>query len=150
MLDKKFLKFGTAGVVNTGVDWGLYFLCSNVLLSGDITAKIIGAIGGVTSAFMLSALWVFGESFSLQYLAHQSFAHRMRFVGSKYLQTVAVYSVGMLINVLVFTSCMRLGLMELLSLACATGFSFIINFFLSKKFVFQAKPAERTHMNNTI
>ena len=141
LLDKKILKFGTAGVVNTGVDWGLYFLCANVLQSGDITAKVIGAIGGVTSAFILNALWVFGESFSTQYKVHNTVARRAQFVGTKYLQTIAVYSVGMLINVLIFTGCRKLGFHEIISLAIATAFSFIINFALSRKLVFRATPS---------
>jgi putative flippase GtrA len=57
-------------------------------------------------------------------------------VGAKYLQSVMIYSLGLCVNVAVFSTVLRQGTIELVALLSATACSFMINFLLSKRFVF--------------
>jgi putative flippase GtrA len=52
----KLIKFGTAGIFNTGVDWGLYFLLTHAIHWGVTASKLTGSLGGISSAFLLNAL----------------------------------------------------------------------------------------------
>lgn len=139
-VNKKILMFATAGVVNTGIDWFVFFLMANLynFNNGEIFAKFTGAVGGISSAFILNALWVFRESFSLQLKNQTGFKSKTMFLMVKYLQTISVYFVGMLVNVVIFTLCLNLGTVEILSLAFAAACSFLVNFLLSKKYVFNS------------
>ncbi len=134
----KLLRFGTAGIINTGVDWGLYFLMANAIHYGGTAAKLIGSAGGISSAFLFNALWVFGESFRVRYNGFNSSMHKVHFVCAKYLQTIAVYSLGMFVNVTVFNASINRGIGEIPALFIATACSFMINFLLSKNIVFNA------------
>lgn len=58
---------------------------------------------------------------------------------------IVAYSTGMFVNVTVFTLCQYMSIPELFSLLVATGFSFIINFFLSNKYVFDSKSTQKKY-----
>jgi putative flippase GtrA len=136
-LFSKFLKFSLAGVINTTVDWGLYFGVVYILVPGnEVFAKLIGALGGVTTAFALNAGWVFAATFILQCSQYVTIRQKLRFVGIKYLQTVAVYAVGMVLNVAVFAAARYFKTPELASLFLATACSFVVNFTLLNRLIF--------------
>lgn len=133
---KKIIKFGIAGLINTGIDWAFYFLFSKLLGQSEMNAKLIGAVGGVTSAYVLNALWVFREDYVYQFSKQGSRRQKLKFIWSRYFKMVAAYSVGLLVNVAAFTLCIKLVFPEFISLIVATLLSFNINFLLSKKYVF--------------
>jgi putative flippase GtrA len=135
----QFLKFGIAGIFNTAVDWSTYFLFSKVFHYNEILAKIGGVFIGVLSAFILNSFWVFYDSFKIKLHLHILLSTKFRFLLFKFFQFVIVYSVGMLINVLAFSLIYKITENELLSLSFATACSFLINFLLSKKYVFHYK-----------
>ncbi|NDK55267.1 GtrA family protein [Pontibacter fetidus] len=133
----KILKFGLAGVINTAVDWALYFAMVHTLLPGnEAIAKLAGSVGGVTSAFALNAGWVFAAAFAMQCNQYQTTFGKLRFIGAKYMQTVLVYTAGMLLNLVVFTAARYVATPELVALLLATACSFIVNFALLNRFVF--------------
>lgn len=135
--NRQFIMFCIAGLVNTSVDWSIYFIISNAIK--DITPfipKTIGAIFGITSAFILSSCWVFKDNFLPRLGIRVRLINKCVFIMACYLKFLASYAAGMIINVTTFTLLYNFGLYEILSLITATFFSLIFNFTASKKFVF--------------
>jgi putative flippase GtrA len=131
----QFLKFGIAGIFNTAVDWGTYFLFLKVFYHNEIVAKVAGVFIGIISAFILNSFWVFHDSFKKKLQLGGLLSNKFRFILFNFFKFLIVYSMGMLINVLTF-SFTYITEKELLSLSFATACSFLINFLLSKKYVF--------------
>lgn len=56
---KKFIKFGTVGVLNTGVDWGVFFLFSNVFMASVYVSQIFAYVIATTNSYILNRAWTF-------------------------------------------------------------------------------------------
>ena len=140
LLDIPLFKFGLAGVVNTLVDFSVYWLFVFALVhpQEELVAKTIGAIAGISSAFVLNSFWVFRQNFMPGLGKRSGLRRKASYIGVSFGKMFLTYSFGMVLNVLVFTLLRERGLWELASLLGATAASMVFNYFFSKKFVFTA------------
>ena len=140
-VDRGLVRFAAAGLINTGVDWMAYYVLSRTAFGAGWEAKTIGIFCGILSAFVLNSVWVFRASFQQNYSALETPAQKRSFVFYTFGKMLAAYGFGMGVNLLVFMLAMRTGTPELIALGLATGCSLLVNFFISKKFVFRATTA---------
>jgi len=121
------IKFGLVGVINTGVDAGIYFMLTRWFGMGDIQilAKTLSFSAGVINSYFWNARWTFAV------------ANKRR---GQFGIFVLVNTAALAIN----AGSMQLGLEildigELFSLLLATAAAFSWSFVLSKTVVFRHK-----------
>lgn len=129
---KQALKFGAVGVINTLLDAGVYVTLTRVIPVFSehlVTAKLFSFLVGTVSSFMFNRSWTFSVRTPLT----------LREIGRFY----ATVSVSLVANVsTMYTLVHTLHVYDLAALVIATGVTFLINFTLSKTWVFkQSKPA---------
>jgi len=119
------IKFGLVGVINTGVDAGIYFMLTRWFGMGDIPvlAKMLSFSAGVINSYFWNERWTFAA------------ANKRR---GQFGIFVLVNTAALAIN----AGSMKLGLEtlaigELFSLLLATAAAFSWNFVLSKTVVFR-------------
>jgi len=118
-------KFGLVGVLNTALDWGVYFLLTRLAGMGELEtlAKAISYGVGVFNSYFWNRRWTFRSRAG---------------AGQTLLPFILVNLVGTGINsgVMALTTGL-LGLPELLGLVLATGAALAWNFAASKFLVFR-------------
>jgi putative flippase GtrA len=142
LLDSAIIKFGLAGVVNTLADYCAYFFVAYYIFDGDEPniAKGVGAAIGITSAFILNSLWVFRQNFMSEYVLRNTFSGRSRYVATSYGKMLLTYSIGMALNILIFSNLYQSGKFpEIVCLIAATAVSMVFNFIFTKKLVYATK-----------
>lgn len=132
-LNLAFLRFVAAGTVNTGVDWSTFYLLTGVGGLNQTAAKSISVFLGMTSAYILNALWVFRSDFMARLSVQEGKRRRIVLVATTYVQTLLAYALGMALNVGTFAAVRALGLIDLGSLAAATAVSFLFNYLFSRR-----------------
>ena len=122
------VKFGAVGILNTGIDLGLYFVLTRWLGLGamPILAKAISYSAGILNSFLWNKYWTF-----------QSRAG----IWSTLIPFILTNLVGLGIN----TGILQLGLKflrlpELVALGLATLTTLFWNFVISKFVIFKEKP----------
>jgi putative flippase GtrA len=120
------VKFIIIGVLNTGVDLGLYILLTRLLFeAGEMTVLVKGISysAGVVNSYLWNRSWTF-----------QSEDRSWK----TFLPFVLVNLIGLGINAgTLWLGMHTAGLSEFLALILATGATFIWNFFISKFVVFR-------------
>lgn len=124
-MSKEFVKFLIAGVINTAVDWIIYYILAHVIKIPTTIAKTFGAIAGIICAYILNNLVFLGK------IDGTFISHIKRFSAF-----FCAYSIGMFANISMFTIANKYTSIEIISLVLGTGISTIINYFLLKKIVF--------------
>jgi dolichyl-phosphate beta-glucosyltransferase len=128
----ELLKFMTVGVVNTLVDASVYVALTRVIAvyaGQPVTAKLFAFLTATVSSLMLNRYWTFKVHTPIT----------LREIGKFYVSV----SLGLLVNVSVMYAFVHLlGIYDLVALVLTTGFTFVVNFMLSKLWVF--KPQQRT------
>lgn len=132
-LNLAFLRFVGAGIVNTGVDWSTFYALAGAGHLNQTAAKSISVFLGMTSAYILNALWVFRPSFMARFALQEGRRRRLALVAATYVQTLLAYALGMALNVGTFAAVRALGFFDLGSLAAATAVSFLFNYLFSRK-----------------
>jgi putative flippase GtrA len=120
------IRFGAVGLVNTSVDALLYLLLTRgSLLFGEhlLAAKFFSYLAGTISSLFLNRTWTCGVKEKL------TLAEVARFY--------AMTSFSLVTNVVLMHAFLSLGLYDVLALAAATAFTFLVNFVLSKFWVFK-------------
>jgi putative flippase GtrA len=119
------IKFGAVGVLNTGVDLGLYFVLTRWLGLGSVPvlAKSISYSAGILNSFIWNKTWTFrSKAGTLVTL----------------IPFVITNLIGLGINTGTLELCLKvLHLPELAGLAVATGSTLAWNFLISKFIVFK-------------
>ena len=144
---RKFIRFSLVGVINTAVDWLVFFLLvSNYPLfsSAEVLAKSASFAVAVIVSFVLNSLWTFRDEVS-----------RGRELGSGFFDSArlgrffATSLVGLGVNTLFFSLALQ-ALSSLpdfqsriLSLAAATAASLVWNFVVNLKWTFKAGKSSR-------
>lgn len=127
----QFAKFAVIGVVNTLIDFAIYYILTRVVLifGGNVyIANTIGFIAGATFSYFANRTW----TFSVQNKAGVTEA-------AKFYGTAAS---GYAINMLVFYfSISFLGIFDLVAKVIATLVAIFWNFFVTKFFVFGSKKS---------
>jgi len=120
------IKFLIVGVLNTGVDFGLYFLLTRLLFSAtdaNVFAKGISYSAGVVNSYLWNRSWTFQSG-------DRSWKTFFPFV--------LVNLIGLGINAgTLWLGLHGIGLSEFLALILATGATLIGNFTISKFVVFR-------------
>jgi len=119
------VKFSFVGVLNTAVDWGVYFILTRWagMATLPVVAKSISYSAGILNSFFWNRTWTFRSKAQ---------------IWTTLLPFVAVNLVGLAINTGVYELCLNiLGLHELIALGTATVITLAWNFVLSKLVVFR-------------
>ena len=125
------VKFGAVGVLNTGIDLGLYFVLTRWLGLGalPILAKSISYSAGILNSFLWNKFWTF-----------QSRAGTW----ATLIPFILTNLVGLGINTGMLQVCLKtLHLPELVALSLATVSTLIWNFLISKFLIFKEPSYKR-------
>jgi glycosyltransferase involved in cell wall biosynthesis len=130
---KQALKFGVVGVINTLLDATVYFLLTRAVPyfpEHVVTAKLLSFLVGTVSSFALNRTWTFGM--------------RSRVNTGEIVRFYATVSASLFANVsAMYVFVHVLHLHDLTALVLSTVFSFLINFTLSKTWVFKKQSYEQ-------
>ena len=119
----KFLKFGTVGCSGMIIDFGITYLCKEVLKINKYISNGLGFILAATSNYFLNRLWTF-ESHNEN-------------IGTQYVQFMIVSAIGLVINSLtLYLLNDKLKWNFYLSKVLAIGITTIWNFFANLLFTF--------------
>ena len=119
----RFLKFGVVGLSGTVIDFGVTYLCKDILKIKKLVANAIGFTLAATSNYILNRIWTW-QSTSTQ-------------VGVEYLKFFGVSLVGLGINTLtIWLLNDKLKWNFWFSKVCATGIVMLWNFFANNFFTF--------------
>lgn len=124
------LRFGAVGVVNTLVDAAVYFLLTRggLFATALVTAKAFSFVAATLSSFFLNRRFTFRVEGPVR------LAEVARFYAS--------VSVGFVVNIFsMYVFVHVLGIYDLLALVLTTGLTFLINFMLTKAWVFDNERA---------
>ena len=119
------IKFGAVGVLNTGVDLGLYFVLTRWLGLGGmpVLAKSISYSAGILNSFIWNKTWTF---------------HSKAGILVTLIPFVITNLIGLGINTGTLDLCLKVfHLPELVGLGLATGSTLAWNFLISKFIVFK-------------
>ncbi len=120
-LSQGFIRFGLVGVINTGVDLGVFSLLYRVADLDPLLANGIAFFLAVTNSYVLNHHWTFRQSNSISFSAYTRFV--VLNIGGLLIGTLAILMLG---------EFMALEFAKLI----ATVVTFIWNFITSKLFVF--------------
>ncbi|HPH97736.1 MAG TPA: GtrA family protein [Anaerolineaceae bacterium] len=131
-LFKQAVKFGAVGVLNTALDWMIYFALTHWIgffTAMPVAAKAISYSVGVLNSFFINRAWTFRS---------QAGAAR----------ALPLFAAANLLGLLINTGTLHLTmnelhLPELVALVLATGASLGWNFTASKWLVFRARPQKK-------
>jgi len=140
----QFVKFALVGIVNTGVDWIVFFLLTLSPFFGSLEwlAKTISFVVASTNSFIMNSFWTFKKEFKggLEEAGEQKTAKGT----SYYVKFMLVSLVGWGLNTLIFYVC-RYKIFENLpqrrsqfvSLFFASGIVVVWNFLANKLWTYK-------------
>jgi len=125
----QFVKFGLVGVLNTGVDWLVFFLLTSSFLSEKETvAKAIAFIAAMVNSYILNSIWTFRKEYK-ESVGNQGI-NKATLIFGKF---AVVSVVGWGLNTYVFDYVrFELDQSKLIALICASGAAIVWNFFINK------------------
>jgi len=122
---KQFRKFSTVGLVNTVIDFGVFFVFNDVFGVGFIIAHILAFFAALGNSFFLNAIWTF-QSLKRDQLRRQMTVFALvGFVGLV-LSTITIYAVQFYAHLYI-------------AKLCAMFVSMLWNYIGSYLFVFKKK-----------
>ena len=118
------IKFGVVGVLNTAIDFGLYYLLSRyVFTSQYVLCKMISYFGGTLNSYLFNKYWTFK---SKEKISKEAVSFLIINVSSWVINSGAMYV------------CVHyLELHDMLSFFIATFLSFMFNFWFQKMITFK-------------
>ncbi len=136
----QFVKFAFVGIINTGVDWLVFFLLIRLVpffAEFSPLAKAISFVLAAINSFVMNSAWTFSNEFKSGFSKNDS---QKISKGSVYFgRFFAVSVVGLIINTLVYSivlsivpSSFSATVIKLAALTCASGAGIIWNFFANK------------------
>lgn len=146
---RKFIRFSLVGVVNTAVDWLIFFLlvwASPLFSSTEVLAKSVSFLAAVVVSFLLNSLWTFRDEVDKGKKQGVGFWNPAR-LGRFF----ATSLVGLVINTGSFSLVRQLlsslpgSYARILSLAVATVAALLWNFVVNLKWAFKVqRPSKVT------
>lgn len=135
----QFIKFGVVGVVNTGVDWVVYYILTASVLDGEKSvAKAISFLAAVANSYIFNTIWTFKKEYESIAKSGQNNAKAM--ILAKFF---IVSLVGWGINWVVFNAALGsfnptiMGKPDLAPLFLASGSAIVWNFFINKLWTYK-------------
>jgi len=142
----QFVKFAIVGIINTGVDWLIFFLLAQTPFFGlrEVLAKSISFLISATNSFLMNSYWTFRK----EYFAGMKKAEaedKTTKKGTKYyIKFMLVSLVGWGLNTLIFyimrnyiVEDMALTQSRFVSLFFASGFVVVWNFLANKLWTYK-------------
>lgn len=124
-LGGEFFKFACVGVIGTIIHLIVLYIFTEFFGIYYVVSSIVGFCFGVTNNFILNKIWTFKEK-----LNHK--------IANKYYKYFIVNIIILFINLsILYYLTEFLYLYYILSQIIAIGFSFLINFFVSKFWIFK-------------
>jgi len=125
----QFVKFGLVGVLNTGVDWVVFYLLTASLLANSETiAKAIAFVVAMINSYILNTIWTFRKEY--KETVGSGGTGKASAVFAKF---AVVSIVGWGLNTFVFDYArFHLDQSKLLALIFASGAAILWNFFINK------------------
>ena len=122
---KRFARFGTVGIGNTIIDYGLYILLTRVFDVYYLIATVLSWLVAVMFSFIMNKYWTFR-------------ANNHRDATKQSARFLAVNIVGLLFSTaLLFIFVSRLGIPDLIGKVMIIGILMFWNFFLNKFWTFK-------------
>lgn len=128
---RRFLKFGIVGVSGTAIDFGITWICRDLIGIPDLIANAIGFIVAATSNYILNRIWTWRST--------------EKKVGVEYLKFFAVSLIGLGLNTLILSLLKGLALFNSPDLnfwSAKVGATLVVmlwNFFANNFFTFRKK-----------
>lgn len=127
----QFIKFSIIGILNTLVDWFIFFLITSFLIKAknfEPIVKSVAFICAVVNSYIFNTLWTFKKEYNNS--IEKTYKNKKRIIFSKF---ILVSLIGWTINLLVFNYFrFNLNSTKLLALIFASGFALIWNFIANK------------------
>jgi len=118
----KFIKFNAVGIVNTGVDFGIYTLLVTLGMNFAV-AQVISYSCGMLTSYILNSRWTFQDK---------------RDSAGRVVAFILVNVVALLVSIGIQALCIKtFGLSELIAKAVSLPFSIVVNFAGNRLFVFK-------------
>ncbi|MDR2607495.1 MAG: GtrA family protein [Treponema sp.] len=135
----EFIKFGLTGVLGTVTNLAIFFLGADLLKFHEIPVGIFCFIIAGTQNYFINHIWSFKE-----YTGGETIRFR------KWLQFLSGSLAGLLLNILVMKLVLYLFTPPYKFMAQAVGIAagMVLNFTISKFFVFRKKPEEKESGND--
>jgi len=142
----QFAKFFAVGMFNTGVDWVIFFALTSTEAFVDhrSSAKAVSFLVAVVNSFILNSYWTFRNEYTVKMGDSAAELHKQRL--SLFGRFATVSAIGWVANITIFTlvSAVLRGhvaprIVDVLSLATASGVVMVWNFLLNKFWTYAAK-----------
>ncbi|HYC82973.1 MAG TPA: GtrA family protein [Candidatus Paceibacterota bacterium] len=130
IFERQIVKFAATGIINTGVDWSVYFFLTRftAIFGGFLVgAKAISFIAASMVAFLLHRFWTFEQ--------------RGTVTGGEIAKFYATTIAGIVINAGALHFLLPFVGSDLIALALATGLTMVWNFVFLKFWVYTAPGA---------
>ena len=119
----KFLRFCAVGVSGTAIDFGLTWLCKEILKIPKFISNAIGFVVAATSNYILNRIWTWGST--------------NEHIGAEYTKFFVVSLIGLGLNTLIlYVLHEKMKWNFYLSKVFATGVVMLWNFFANNFFTF--------------
>jgi putative flippase GtrA len=140
----QFLKFALIGVLNTAIDWAVYFLLTLLpfFATFESWAKAISFVAAATNSFIFNSLWTFRSEFKQGLNQGKS---KVAAGSEYYVKFMVVSAVGFFLNLWIFTlsrDYLFMGtsrLQQAFALVLASGAVIIWNFLANKWWTYRDK-----------
>jgi len=119
---KQFIKFALVGVLNTLIDFGVYYLLTRYAGLFYIYANIISVTLAITNSYILNRTW--------------TFVSKNKNIGKEVLKFWIVSIIGLILNTLILKALIYFGPSDLIAKACASIIVLIWNFLANKYWTF--------------
>jgi len=124
----ELVKFSIVGVLNTLIDFGVFFLCYSIFHFDYLLSQVFGYSSGMLNSFVMNKKWTFEDKTTGKIV----FAKMMKFILTN------ISSLGCSILVIRFSK-VYISNSILIAKILATAFAQIINYLLYKYWVFTKK-----------
>jgi len=120
---KQFIKFAFVGVLNTLIDFGVYYVLTRFAGMYYVYANIISVILAITNSYLINRSWTFKS--------------KNKIIGSEALKFWIVSIVGLILNTIILKVFIYFGANDLISKAIASIFVLVWNYLLNKFWTFK-------------
>ena len=125
---KSLIRYVVVGVINTGVDFLVFFLLKNFLGAHFAVSQIAGYSAGLLNSFLMNKFWTFED----KQVNKKTYSQAIKFTVVNLISLgISIYGLKLLID--------SAGLNMYISKGCITFLTFAINYIGYKLWVFGSK-----------
>ncbi len=133
---KSLISYAFFGVCTTLINWGVYYLCYNIIHIANVPSTIIAWFLAVVFAFITNKIWVFdSKSFDSKTLLHEIWTFTASRIATGVLDVVIMY---VAVDVLTMNSTVWKLISNIIVI--------ILNYILSKLIIFKKESSDKSHV----